>query len=72
MHKLQLFYQDKATREELMIFFERAIREKSASDLFAGRDVSHYLAAKRLIDSVWDLLAQEFGTEQKAKEINIR
>lgn len=72
MNRLHLLYQDKATMEDLMVYFEQAIREKASNDLFAGKDVSAAPLAKRLIDSVWDKMQEDFELDKKQKEITSR
>lgn len=57
---------------DLMVYFEQALREKASNDLFSGKDVSSAPLAKRLIDSVWDKMEQDFGIENKPKENSSR
>lgn len=57
---------------DLMVYFEQALREKASNDLFSGKDVSAAPLAKRLIDSVWDKMEQDFGIDKKPKETNSR
>lgn len=58
--------------EELQMYFEQAVKEKAVNDLFAGKDVSAVPLAKRLIDSVWDKMQEDFEPDKKVKEVTSR
>lgn len=68
MDKLQQFYLDEGTREEVKRFIKQLLNEEALNRVFTGKDVVGLLEAGQLVDKTFSKLEELYKTRKEKEQ----